>query len=564
MKLNPQTVINSGLVGGAGSGGGIQIGTNVPCGIRNNHRFENEQKRDEYFTTKFPELERLKTIIVCGAKLQLWTGATAQNPYDNSKWVDMTWVIQGEQGTTGERGDDGRGIAAITAHISDDEEHWTLNVTYTDQTEESLVFPVPQVMEGIARRLTAIEVRWNSDQPIADLNDAITSGRYPVGLNTYHKPPLMAIKGSADVYAVQDHTIQVVHTVDAGVYTRTRYNGHWSDWVSQGGGGSGGMTGDQEAMLVSLGKRLPEVSPKTQDLNAMQNQGRFCYDEQTANRPNGTVLHGSVDVHACQDHVLQIATSVNGVMYHRSLDKANGTWSEWLQISDHTGGATIYAFPRVSSVFTTAQNLIEVTKPGAGFFYIPWKYVLHDNYGCTAPTNIDRANTWWVCPKSGTYDFDLMLDLSFIKTAETIPVMMEVYAWHKHIDGRETKVALYRIPLDVKQKNQKTKSVKLRAHGMPVGEMLSWQVKFDGHSWSEADNPDVSFVPFRTMFMVDEAEHDTAKRIGDLAYRTWANFYAKDGLAATVVYDANQAARLNAVKWNTAIDVIEASPDVPQ
>lgn len=42
MKLNPQAIINAGSVSGGCSGGGIQIGTNVPSGIKNTHRFENE------------------------------------------------------------------------------------------------------------------------------------------------------------------------------------------------------------------------------------------------------------------------------------------------------------------------------------------------------------------------------------------------------------------------------------------------------------------------------------------------------------------------------------------
>ena len=566
MKLNPQAIINAGSVGGSsGAGGGIQIGTNVPCGIQNNHRFENEAERDAYFQTHFTELDRLKTIIVCGGKLQLWTGQTAQSPYDNSKWVDMTWVIQGEAGTAGEKGEAGRGIARIEAKISDDGQHWSLEITYTDGTDETLVFPVPQILENLAQRVTAIEVRWNTTAAIPNLDAAITQGRYPVADNTYAKPPMMASKGSVDVYVVDSSVIQVARSIDGGVFSRMRHNGAWTEWVSQssGGGSGGGLTGDQEAMLISLGKRLPEVSPNTQDLNSLQTQGRFCYDEQSANRPNGTVVHGSVDVHACKDYVLQIATSVEGVMYHRSLDKANGIWSNWLQISDHTGGATIFAFPRVASVFTTSQNLIEATRPGVGFYYLPWKYVVHDNYGCTPqiqhPQRQEDADQWWVCPKSGNYDIDLMIDVSFVKTAQTIPIMLEVTAWHRKIDGSEERAALYRIPLDQTQTTQKTRSLKLRVQQMAHGDMMRWQVKFDGSNWSEQDNPDVSFVPFRTMLMVDEAEYDTAKRIGALAYNTWANFQAKNGLMASVIEDAGKA-RLNAIKWNTVIETVNATP----
>ncbi|QEG05471.1 hypothetical protein JK32_00160 [Shigella phage JK32] len=568
MKLNPDAVINAGSVGGGtgSGGGGIQVGTNVPCGIKNTHRFENEAERDAYFTTKFAELDRLKTIIVCGGKLQLWTGATAASPYDNTKWVDMTWVIQGEQGTTGEKGENGRGIARIEAQISDDDREWKLEITYSDSTTETLTFPVPDVLANVAQRLTALEVRWTATgQPVNNLDATVDQGRYPVGDNTYGKPPMMANKGSADVYVIEGSIIQVVRSIDGGVYSRIRHNGHWSEWVSQSGGGNGsggGLTGDQEAMLTSLVNRLPEISPNTRDLNTLQKQGRFCYDERTTNRPNGTQVHGSVDVHACKDHVLQIATSLDGVMSHRALDKANGTWSEWLQISDHTGGATIYAFPRVSSVFTTSQNLIEVTKPGAGFFYIPWKYVIHDNYGCTPqiqhPDRQQDADHWWVCPKSGSYDMELLLDMSFIKTQATIPVLAAVTAWHRKADGSETEAARYQIPFDVTQKNQKTRSAKLRINNLPSGEMIRWQVKLSGYSWSETDNPDVAFAPFRTMLMVDEAEYDTAKRIGALAFNTWANFHAKKGFAAAVSEDENQKARLNAVKWGAVIESVQA------
>lgn len=570
MKLNPDAVINAGSVGGGGSSGGIQVGTNVPCGIQNNHRFANEGERDAYFATKFPELVRLKTIIVCGGKLQLWTGATSQSPYDNTKWVDMTWVIQGEQGTAGEKGEAGRGIARIEAQISPDDANWTLEITYSDQTQETLVFPIPDVLANVAQRLTALEVRWSTTgNPINNLDATLQQGRYPVDVTTYGKPLMMANKGSVDVYVVDSSVIQVVRSIDGGVYSRTRHNGSWTEWVSQGSGGSGGggLNGDQEALLASLGTRLPEISPNTRDLNALQHQGRFCYDENTANRPNGVITHGSVDVHACKDHVLQIATSIEGVMYHRALDKANGTWSQWTQISDATGGATIYAFPRASSVFTTYQNLLEVASPSAGFFYIPWKYVIHDNYGCTPqikePNRQADADHWWIVPKSGSYDMELLLDVSFIKTQATIPVMLVVTAWHRDTQGHEHMAARYNMPLDVTQRNQKTKSAKLRLNQVPHGDMIRWQVEFTGGSWSQDDNPDVAFAPFRTMLMVDEAEFDTAKRIGALAYNTWANFQAKQGIAANVVEDTGKA-RLNAVKWNATIENIEATPQQGQ
>nr|DAF65565.1 MAG TPA: hypothetical protein [Caudoviricetes sp.] len=565
MKLNPQAIINAGSVGGGtGSGGGIQVGTNVPCGIQNNHRFENEQERDAYFATKFAELDRLKTIIVCGGKLQLWTGKTALSPYENTHWVDMTWVIQGEQGTAGEKGENGRGIAAMKANISDNDHEWTLEITYTDGTEEMLVFPVPDVLANVAQRLSALETNWTAPGTwIHSLDVHIVQGRFPVNEATQQKPPMMAGKGSVDVYKVGDNdVVQVVRSIDGGVYTRSRQSGQWSQWVSsEGGGGSGGgLTGDQEAMLISLGTRLPEMSPETRDLNTLQKQGRFCFDSHTANRPQGA-NHGSVDVHACKDHVLQIATSLDGVMFHRALEKANGRWSEWLQVSDNTGGATIYAFPRVSCAYTTAKSLR--MEPGRHSFYIPWKYVIHDNYGCTPRTNVQDAEEWWVCPKSGSYDMEVYIDVSFVKTQQTLPPMIVLEAYHRSQDGQERELARYNMPLDLSQKNQKTKSAKLQLLQFASGDMIRWRVSAAGASWSEDDNPDVSFVPFRTMLMVDEAEFDTAKRIGRLAYNTWANFQAQKGYAATAGAADGGKARLNAVKWLATVEEVTAEPNQP-
>lgn len=94
--------------------------------------------------------------------------------------------------------------------------------------------------------------------------------------------------------------------------------------------------------------------------------------------------------------------------------------------------------------------------------------------------------------------------------------------------------------------------------------MFRWQVTFSGGNWSSSDNPDVSLVPFRTMLMVDEVEYDTAKRVGALAYNTWANFQAKKGVAATVSEDELQKARLNAVKWGAIIESVEATPQEGQ
>lgn len=565
MKLNPQAIINAGSVGGGCSGGGIQIGTNVPSGIRNTHHFENTDERDKYFETHFPELERLKTIIICGEELQLWKGETAQSPYDNTKWVDMTWVIQGEQGIPGEKGENGRGIARISAKLSDDDRNWTLEITYSDSTQESLVFPVPDVLANFVQRLNAIEVTWTTTIPVNNLGVVVTPGRYPVGDATYGKPPMMANKGSADVYVVDNSVIQVVRSVDGGVYTRTRHNGDWSEWVTQrgdGGMGNGGLNGDQEAMLLSLGRRLPEIAPETEDLNTLTEQGRYCYFSGSLNRPNGSQTHGSVDVHTCKDHVLQIATSIEGVMYHRSQSKRDGNWTDWVQISDHTGGATIYAFPRVSSVFTTSKSLL--LEPGSHAFYIPWKYIIHDNYGCTpqikTPVRQNDADHWWVCPKSGSYDMELLFDVSFVNTKETIPTMIVAKAWRSKLDGNETEIASYNFVMDTTQKNQKTKSAKLQLKHFASGEMVRWRITLVGGNMTKDDNPDIALVPFRTMLIVDEAEFDTAKRIGYLAYNTWANFQSKTGIAVTVGEDDQHKARVNAVKWGSAIENVDKTP----
>lgn len=565
MKLNPQAIINAGSVGGGCSGGGIQIGTNVPSGIRNTHHFDNKEDRDKYFETHFPELERLKTIIICGEELQLWKGETAQSPYDNTKWVDMTWVIQGEQGIPGEKGENGRGIARIAAQLSDDDRNWTLEITYSDSTQESVVFPVPDVLANFVQRLNSIEVKWTTTIPVNNLGVVVTPGRYPVGDATYGKPPMMANKGSADVYVVDNSVIQVVRSVDGGVYTRTRHNGDWSEWVSQsgdGGMGGGGLNGDQEAMLLSLGRRLPEVAPETEDLNTLTEQGRYCYFSGSAHRPNGSQTHGSVDVHTCKDHVLQIATSIEGVMYHRSQSKRDGNWTDWVQISDHTGGATIYAFPRVSSVFTTSKSLL--LDPGTHSFYIPWKYIIHDNYGCTphiqTPNRQDDADHWWWCPKSGSYDMELLFDVSFVNKKETIPTMIVAKALRKKPDGEEVEIASYNFVMDTAQKNQKTKSAKLQLKHFVSGEMVRWQIILVGGSMSKEDNPDIGIAPFRTMLIVDEAEYDTAKRVGYLAYNTWANFHAKPGIAVTVGEDDQQKARVNAVKWGSTIENVDKTP----
>lgn len=154
---------------------------------------------------------------------------------------------------------------------------------------------------------------------------------------------------------------------------------------------------------------------------------------------------------------------------------------------------------------------------------------------------------------------ELLVDIGFIKTSQTIPVMMTATAWMRNADGSESMAARYQMALDVTQKNQKTKSAKLRINQIASGEMIRWQIQFNGGSWTDQDNPDVSFVPFRTMLMVDEAEYDTAKRIGALAYSTWANFQSKKGYAATVV-DEGGKARLNAVKWGAEIESIQATP----
>lgn len=560
MKLNPQAIINSGLVGGGCSGS--NIGTQTPVGIQNNHRFENEGERDAYFTTNFAELVRLKTIIVCGGKLQLWTGKSAPNPYDNTKWVDMTWVIQGEEGTPGEKGDPGRGIAKMEPIISPDEQHWNIKITYTDATIEELMFPVPQVVAGIGGRVAALETRWISTTPIPNLNSAITQGRYYIGDNTLNKPPMLTTnQGAVDVYAVGNSIIQVVRSLSGSAYSRARLGDAWGNWVSAGGGGgAGGLNPDQEALLLSLGNRLPEKSPEAEDLNTKTTQGRYCYGEATRNRPNDQQPHGSVDVHACRTHVLQVATSIEGIIYHRSQSVADGVWTDWKAVSDQSGGATLHPFPRVSSVFTTMHGLIS---PNVSPFYIPWKYVIHDNYGCTpritAPNRQDDADHWWVCPKSGSYQMSAYIAVSYVKTAASIPTMVIAKAFRRSVGSSDdVLMATYEIPTDTVNRNQKTFEAKLELGHFPQNDMIRWQITLVGGSWTDQDNPDAAFVPFRTMLIVDETGFDTAKRVASLAHSTWANFHAKKGLAATVLEDSDQKARVNGVKWNATIETVNA------
>lgn len=559
MKLNPQAIINAGSVGG-GCSGGIQIGTNVPSGIDNNHRFSNEQERDEYFTTHLSELYRLKTIIVVGSDLQLWTGETNPANHDGSKWNVMSWVIQGMQGTQGEKGRDGVSIRSITANIITDQNYWELMIEMSDDTVQRVNFPIPDVLNGFAHRLGSLETRFGlTGNLLNNLDVAVTQGRYAFNDTSYNKPP-MSSSGSVDIYETQGNIIQVAYSIGNGIYTRLRHNGEWEKWIPLSSG-ENGMNNDQINVLDSLNRRLPAISPTATDLNRYVEQGRYCFNEGTANRPNGTVLHGSVDVHACRDHILQIATSIEGIIFHRALTVETNRWSDWVPISDQTGGATIYKFPRAACVYTTSVSLQDVPTR----FYIPWKYIIHDNYGCTPriehPDRQNDADFWWIAPKSGSYDIEMLLDLSFIDNPTSIPIMATVTAWFNHADGRESQVAVYEIPFDVRQKNQTTKRIKLHVNNMYADEKIRWGIEFHGASWTQNDNPNVSMTPFRTMLIVDEAEYDTAKRIANLAYKSWSSFYAAQGTAAIVSKTSDDKVRLNGVKWKADIVDIEAKKE---
>lgn len=562
MKLNPQTVINAGAVSGGCSGSGIQIGTNVPSGIDNNHRFSTPEERDQYFQTHLSELYRLKTIIVVGSDLQLWTGETNPVNYDGSKWNTMTWVIQGMQGVPGEKGSDGVSVRSITVNLMEEQNKWELEFGMSDDTVQKVDFPIPDVLQGFNTRLGSLETRFGvTGSVLNNLDIALNQGRYSFNDATYHKPP-MASSGSVDVYESQGNIIQVAYSVGNGVYMRLRHNGAWENWSPlAGGGGGNGMNNDQVNSLDSLNRRLPAISPAATDLNVYKEQGRYCFNEATANRPNGTVLHGSVDVHACRDHILQIATSIEGIIFHRAFTVATGQWSEWVPISDQTGGSTIHPFPRVACVYTTGFALHD----SPARFYIPWKFVIHDNYGCTPriqhPDRQTDADFWWVCPKTGSYDMEVLFDMSFVDNMNSIPVMARVTAWFRHVDGREESVAVYELPFDVKTKQQTTKRMKLQINQMYLDEKIRWAVEFIGASWTSSDNPNVALAPFRTMLIVDEAEFDTAKRISKLAYNTWATYYAGHGTAAIVAKTVDDKVRLNAVKWKAEIVDVEAKKE---
>lgn len=554
MRINPQAIINSGIVG---SSGGINIGTNVPCGINNKHRFASTEERDAYFPNNLHELERLITIIIVGSDLQLWTGDSQPSAYDNTKWSVMTWVIQGPQGVEGLPGIDGVGIRSITASLSQEQLHWQLNVSLTNGTVETLQIPVPDMTKDIVLKVSSLMSRFNTTGTVIDnMNNGTSQGRYAINQDTISKPPMVTI-GSVDVHKSGDTIIQVVHT-DTSTYKRTKKGNQWSDWIS-GGSSGGGLSTEQENALISLTSRLPEVASNATDLNTYNKQGRFCYNQDTQNKP-GSSQHGSIDVYSCDNHILQLANTVEGEIYHRTFLKSTGVWGEWTQISDLTGGATIHQFPKVSSVYTTQLNIRNQSKE----FYIPWTFIVHDNYGCTPrivgsrrPADLDH---WWVAPKPGSYDMQLYVDMSFIQTQATIPNMLVAKAFLTDVRGRETLVSEYELPFDVGTKIQTVKLLNLRLDNIHTNEKVRWQITVVGGSWSQEDNPNVAMTPFRTMLVVDEADYDTGQRIGAMAFRNLATFYAFEGTAATVGLDSDGKARLNAVKWSGRTETVTAKP----
>lgn len=550
MKLNPQAIINAGLLsGGCCASGGIQVGTNVPSGIDNKHRFETEDARDAYFQKNKAELRRLTTIIIVGSDLQLWTGETDPEVYDKLKWNTMTWVIQGMQGVQGEQG---VGIRRISAQVSQDQEKIELSFTMTDDSIKQVEFPVLDLLRGFEGRISSIEHRWGvNGSKVSNLNDTVIQGRFSVDETTKNKPDGVT-KGFVDVYSTPDSAIQVLYASDGVVYVRIK-GADWGIWSGLNSGfGDGDLLPSEYAkVLNSLSKRFPEISIASPDLNANVKQGRFCFNEQTLNKPVG-VDHGSVDVYACKDFVSQVITTIDGYTYYRSYDRASSQWHSWL-------AKTCPSFPRVSSVFTTSMKVADRTR-----FSIPWHYVIHDTYGCTAPIpkttpdNPEEQYLWWKCPKSGDYDMNLLLDISFITTSTTIPVMVNVTAYKKAIGGQEVELATYKAPLDVKMKNQTTKSINLTLENLRVGEMIRWELTFVGGSWSSSDNANASLSAFRTLLSVDEKGFDTAQRVAKLSYDNWANFYAQQGTTALVNFDSQQHPRLNAVKRKAEVVVIEA------
>lgn len=553
MKINPQAVINAGMLSSQASGGGIQIGTNVPCGIPNFHRFASTQERDEYFTNHLADLTRLQTIIVCGSDLQLWTGQSVPEAYEAQHWSTMTWVIQGQQGVAGSDGQDGVGIKNITAQVDPNSpDTWKLTFTLTDNNVKEVTYPIPELLATLSDDIDDLRVRFGS-RPISvdDMDDKIDQGRYAFNELTHNKPPSMNT-GSIDVYHFDGAVMQMAYDENGSRATRHKPTANpWTAWQVVVEGSNGGGDIGESVILASLNHRFARMSPDIKNANDFLEQGRFCYSSRTANIPAGATS-GTLDVYACSTHVYQHMTDISGTSWNRHAVKEENSWSDW-HLSGFGGGRH---FPRLASAYTTGHKFTEDTRKSS--FYIKWKYAIHDNYGCTEPLVTDpseEANRldWWVCPKSGSYEMTLLFNVSYIKTPATIPPMFVVKAWHRKLDGTETEVASFNMVSESGKKVQSTKKAKLLLDNFVVGDKIRWQVIAAGAQWSAEDNPDASLTPFRTMLYVDEIGYDTAKRVADLAFTTWGAFHAKQGYAASVGGDTSGNARINAVKWASEI-----------
>ena len=560
MKLNPEAIIQAGSVGGAVSGGTGGGACGAPGVIDSKYWFRDNQERDAYFNPDhLDELQRLKTFIIVGSELQLWTGETKPDAYNNTLWNVTTWVIAGPEGAKGDPGKDGIGIRKAIIVNSPDQKAWVLTIVYTEGNDQVITVPYPPLITDLEARVEDIEHRFNSDALLTpDLDIERRQGRFAVNSTTLNRPALLSGVTFVDVYNYQDATVQELHTIQGQTQFRVKVDPSpwtaWRDMVGSSGGGGGGINPILEAIIESLNQRFAVTSAQTPNLDAKTEQGRFCFDVNTVNRPP-ECEHGSVDVHACKDHIIQFATGANFTTYIRVKDINTGVWSEWKETA---GKSAITDYPSVSTLFTTDVQIHN--HMGQNEFYIPWKYISDDNYGCT----VFNSQDYWKCPKPGNYSFELFFTLSHIKTTDTIPTMTVIEVYKTSVaTGTESKISTYEIANDTSKKDQDTFTMTTLCNDMLPGDMIRYKVIFVGASWSEADNPDVAILPYRTMLAVDEVGKDTSLRKANGAYYTWANFQSIEGYAAIAGPDATagtDAARIRGYKWNQRKRPINAKP----
>lgn len=101
------------ITGGNGGTGGSGLA------VRKEHNFANLTARDAYFPTKLGELIENDTYVWTNdtSKLYKWIGSSNPKTYDATKFKEVTPVIKGERGLTGDQGIQGiqgeRGIQGI-------------------------------------------------------------------------------------------------------------------------------------------------------------------------------------------------------------------------------------------------------------------------------------------------------------------------------------------------------------------------------------------------------------------------------------------------------------------